>query len=126
MPPLENYRTIDGRYTDPVTEGDFGNTNADVNRTPDVDAVKNEVGEYRVNVYDQKGQPVEGVVIQLCDDVTCAFQTTDANGIATFVDKEQKVYDVHVLAVPEGYAEDTSAYKTLDTFSDVNVFLVSK
>ena len=29
MPPLANYRTIDGRYTDPVTEGDFGNTNAD-------------------------------------------------------------------------------------------------
>jgi len=28
--------------------------------------------------------------------------------------------------VPEGYAEDTSAYKTLDTFSDVNVFLVAK
>lgn len=97
-----------------------------VNRTPDVDAAKNEAGEYRVVVYDQKGQPVEGAVIQLCDDVSCAFQKTDANGTATFADKEQKAYDIHVLAVPEGYAEDTNAYKTLDTFSDVNIFLVAK
>ena len=97
-----------------------------VNQTPDVDAAKNEAGEYRVVVYDQKGQPVEGAVIQLCDDVSCAFQKTDANGTATFADKEQKVYDIHVLAVPEGYAEDTNAYKTLDTFSDVNIFLVAK
>ena len=68
-------------------------------------------------------KPVEGAVIQLCDDVSCAFQKTDANGTATFADKEQKVYDIHVLAVPEGYAEDTSAYKTLDTYSDMDIFI---
>ena len=77
----------------------------------------------RYIVYDMDGNPVEGAVIQLCDEVTCAFQPTDASGIATFSVEEQKVYDIHVLMAPEGYAPDDSVYKTLDTYSDVNIFL---
>ncbi len=89
----------------------------------DAGAVKNDSGEYRVTVYDMDGNPVEGAIIQLCDDVTCAFQPTDAEGTAVFSTGEQKVYDVHVLMVPEGYAPDEGEYKTLDSFSDVNIFL---
>lgn len=94
-----------------------------VDTVPDAGAVKNDSGEYHVIVYDMDGNPVEGAVIQLCDEVTCAFQSTDANGVATFNVEEQKAYDVHVLMAPEGYAADDIVYKTLDTFSDVNVFL---
>ena len=47
---------------------------------------------------------------------------TDAEGVAVF-SVEQKIYDVHVLMVPEGYAQDEGEYKTLDTYSDVNIFL---
>ena len=36
---------------------------------------------------------------------------------------EEKAYDVHVLMPPEGYAADDGVYKTLDTYSDVNIFL---
>lgn len=86
-------------------------------------AVKNDNGEYHVIVYDMDGNPVEGAVIQLCDETTCAFQPTDANGVATFAVEVQKVYDVHVLMAPEGYAPDDGVYKTLDTYSDVNIFL---
>jgi len=89
----------------------------------DAGSIKNDAGEYRVMVYDMDGNPVEGVIIQLCDDVTCAFQPTDADGIAVFSVEEQKVYDIHVLMAPEGYAPDEGEYKTLDTFSDVNIFL---
>ena len=89
----------------------------------DAGAAKNDSGAYRVVVYDGEGNPVEGVLIQFCDDVTCAFQPTDAEGVATFSVGEQKVYDVHVLAAPEDYAPDEAIYKTLDTFSDVNIFL---
>ena len=85
--------------------------------------VKNDSGDYRVIVYNMKGEPVEGAVIQLCDDVTCTFQVTDADGVAVFPVENQKVYDVHVLTVPEGYAPDEGEYKTLDTYSDVNIFL---
>ena len=84
--------------------------------------VKNDMGKYRIIVYDMKGNPVEGAIIQLCDDVTCAFQPTDADGVAVF-SVEQKVYDVHVLMAPEGYAPDNGVYKTLETYSDVNIFL---
>ena len=36
---------------------------------------------------------------------------------------EQKVYDIHVLQVPEGYREDTQSYKTLEAYSNVDIFL---
>ena len=64
-----------------------------------------------------------GAIIQLCDETTCAFQPTNADGIATFSTEEQKVYDMHVLKVPEGYAPDQGEYKTMETYSDVSVFL---
>ena len=86
-------------------------------------AVKNDSGAYRVIVYDTEGHPVEGAIIQLCDETTCAFQPTNADGIATFSTEEQKVYDMHVLKVPEGYAPDQGEYKTMETYSDVSVFL---
>jgi len=86
-------------------------------------AIKNDSGEYHVIVYDMDGNPVEGAVIQLCDETTCAFQPTDANGVATFSVEAQKAYDIHVLMAPEGYAPDDGVYKTLDTYSDVNIFL---
>ena len=90
---------------------------------PDAGAVKNDSGDYRVIVSDPEGNPVEGAVIQFCDDVTCAFQTTGADGVASFAVEQQKVYEVHVLMAPEGYAPDDGVYKTLDTYSDVNIFL---
>jgi len=94
-----------------------------VDAVTDAGAAKNDRGEYRVIVYDLDGNPVEGALIQLCDDVTCAFQPTDAEGIATFSVEEQKAYDIHVLMVPEDFAPDEGEYKTLDTYSDVNIFL---
>lgn len=95
----------------------------EVDLPTDAGSIRNDAGEYRVIVYDMDGNPVEGAVIQLCDDVTCAFQLTDAEGIAVFNVEEQKVYDIHVLMAPEGCAPDEGEYKTLDTFSDVNIFL---
>ena len=94
-----------------------------VDTATDAGAVKNDSGEYRVIVYDLEGNPVEGAVIQLCDDVTCAFQPTDVSGVAVFSVAEEKAYDVHVLMAPEGYAPDEGEYKTLETYSDVNIFL---
>ena len=89
----------------------------------DAGAVENGGGTYRVIVCDQDGNPVEGAVIQLCDDVTCSFQPTDADGIATFAVEEQKVYEAHVLQAPEGYAGTEDVYNTLETFSDVRIIL---
>ena len=86
-------------------------------------AVKNDSGKYHVIVLDADSQPVEGAVIQLCDETTCSFQPTGADGVATFAVTEQKVYEVHVLMAPEGFKPDPEVYKTLDTFSDVRIVL---
>ena len=94
-----------------------------IEAAPKAGASANDTGTYRVIVYDKEGNPIEGVVVQFCDDSTCSFEMTDANGIATFSDKEQKVWTVHLPVAPEGYLPDEGEYKTLDTFSDVNIFL---
>ena len=86
-------------------------------------ATENDVGAYRVIVSERNGDPVEGAVIQFCDDTTCAFLPTDAQGIATFGAEEQKVYEVHVLQAPEGYAGTDGIYHTLAAFSDVCIVL---
>ena len=86
-------------------------------------AVENTENKYRVIVRDDEGNPVEGAFIQLCDDVSCQFQKTDADGVASFETDEQKAYEVHVRQAPEGYAPDENVYKTLETYSDVNISL---
>lgn len=94
-----------------------------VNTVPDASVKANDSGKYRVIVCDQEGNPVEGAVIQFCDDTTCTFQTTDSEGVVVFENMEQKIWDIHVLMAPEGYEPDESEYKTLDTYSDVNIIL---
>ena len=94
-----------------------------VDPSPETGSTKNESNEYRVIVYDTEGNPVKGVVVQLCDESTCSFQKTKADGMATFQVEAPKVYDVHVAKVPEGYQSGDETYQTLDTFSDVNIFI---
>ena len=94
-----------------------------INNAPETGSAKNESGEYRVIVYDTEGNPVKGVIVQLCDESTCSFQKTKADGIATFQVDAPKVYDVHVGKVPAGYVSSDETYRTQDTFSDVNIFI---
>ena len=86
-------------------------------------AVVNGDNKYCVYVYDTDGNPVEGAFIQFCDDATCAFQPTDANGLAEFRVDVEKVYEVHVIQAPEGFRQDERSYETLDSYCDVNIFL---
>jgi hypothetical protein len=79
-------------------------------------------GEYRIIVTDGE-KPVPGVAVQFCDDTTCQVQMTDENGVATFRPEKPNDYDVHILKVPDGYAEDTQSYKTEDTWSELTITL---
>jgi len=94
-----------------------------VNVVPDNSGFATGDNKYTVTVYDPDGKPVEGVMIQFCDDQVCTFQPTDAEGVALFRVSEQKVYDIHVLQVPEGFRDDTQSYKTLEEYSNVDIFL---
>ena len=89
----------------------------------DAGSTANDEGKYRVIVYDEEGNPVEGAFVQMCDEQSCSFQVTNQDGIAEFTPAEQKVYDVHLQAVPDGFAPDEGEYHTLETYSDVNIFL---
>ena len=94
-----------------------------IEKSPETGSTANGSGEYRVIVYDTEGNPVKGVIVQLCDESTCSFQKTKEDGVATFQVEAPKVYDVHVGKVPEGYVSSDETCKTLDTYCDVNIFI---
>lgn len=57
---------------------------------------------YAVTVTDEAGQPISGVMLQLCSDV-CMLGTTNEAGEAWFhVDPAD--YKVSITAMPQGYA----------------------
>ncbi|MBO6133894.1 MAG: TlpA family protein disulfide reductase [Lachnospiraceae bacterium] len=82
----------------------------------------NGLKEYRVYVADDAGDPVEGAVIQFCDDSSCRIATTNAEGLAVLEEKEAE-YTVHVLKVPSGYKKSATEYELLKTYSDLHIQL---
>ena len=78
---------------------------------------------YRVIVQDESGAGVKGAKVQFCSDVQCTLGETDENGIASFKDFDEGSYTVHVLTVPEGFAEDKSEYEAPKTYGDVTITL---
>ncbi len=77
---------------------------------------------YTIIVLDEAGNPVQGAAVQFCSDEQCLFQKTGADGIATFTEPEGK-YTVHMLKVPEGYAEDKTEYDVPETYGTVTITL---
>ena len=79
---------------------------------------------YRVYVKDENDQPLEEAVVQFCDETTCRFGETDADGCAEFDVTEEKVYDVHIMEAPDGYAYDEEEiFNTDETASDMTIVL---
>ncbi|MBQ9785149.1 MAG: hypothetical protein IJW29_06580 [Clostridia bacterium] len=69
---------------------------------------------YTVKFVDQNGTPVQGVRVQFCVNETCtpmmAFPS-GADGIITITHMAENAYDVKILSLPSGYAEDTAYYQ---------------
>ena len=61
---------------------------------------------YTVTYLDQNGDPVPGVMCQVCDESTCQVFVSDAGGVCQFT-LPAKAYEIHTLKVPEGYEGDT-------------------
>ena len=78
---------------------------------------------YRVIVNDESGTGVQGVTVQFCSDQICLKGETDANGMAVFEDQEEGSYTVHVLSVPDGFAEDSNEYDAPETYGDLTITL---
>ena len=77
---------------------------------------------YDVHVKDADG-PLSGVMIQICDDKTCNFGPTGADGTAHFDLPGGVEYEVHVLVAPDGYAEDETVYHVSDESREVTIEL---
>ena len=56
---------------------------------------------YTVKVVDEGGNPVEGAMVQLCDE-SCYPNVTNAEGVATYALVEAN-YKASFLKIPEGY-----------------------
>ena len=64
-------------------------------------------GVYTVIYVDQNGDPVPGVMCQVCDAESCRVFVSDDSGICQF-DLPAGSYEIHTLAVPAGYEGDTT------------------
>ena len=58
--------------------------------------------KFEVTVIDVDGNPVKGVMVQLCKD-TCVPAMTDENGVAIFSEEITDGYKLSVMSCPEGY-----------------------
>lgn len=77
---------------------------------------------YIALVVDENNAPVAGVGVQLCSDKMCFMEETNSEGIAEFQVDEGE-YTLHVLKVPDGFAEDSTEYEVPQKFSVVNIVL---
>ena len=93
------------------TGTDEPETEAGSSDTQDADGSAAQIDDsmYQVRVTDGEN-PVEGVMIQFCDASTCSMAETDTEGVAKFDMPEGTDYEVHVLAVPDGYQDDEEVY----------------
>lgn len=55
-----------------------------------------------VTVRDENGNPIQGVMLQICKD-TCIPMVTDENGVASFNIEVTAEHKLSVLSCPEGY-----------------------
>lgn len=58
--------------------------------------------KFEVKVVDAEGNPVEGVMLQICKD-SCIPAKTDTNGVATFNIEVTSEHKLSVLSCPAGY-----------------------
>lgn len=66
------------------------------------DTSSEEATVFEVKVVDDMGNPVEGVMLQICKD-SCIPAKTDANGIAKFNIEITDEHKLSVLSCPTGY-----------------------
>lgn len=80
---------------------------------------------YTIKYIDQNGDPVPGVMVQICDAATCQVYTTNEEGMAYFVG-EPFAWEIHTLKVPAGYEGDTNTVTLAPVEGGELAFTVTK
>lgn len=67
---------------------------------------------YKVTVVDEAGNPMQGVMVQICKD-SCMPALTNADGVAEFTVADEEGYKISFSKIPDGYesaSEETEFY----------------
>ena len=78
---------------------------------------------YQLVFKDENGEPVEGVIANVCDDEACTPMTSGEDGVIEFV-YPSFAYHIQVIKVPDGYEYDTSEESYLEEAGGVTEFTV--
>ena len=76
---------------------------------------------YIVMVTDPEGTPVEGAFVQMCSDMQCMMQKTDATGCAV-VKQDPGKYTVHILKAA-GYVVPKEEFAVPEQYGVMNIVL---
>ena len=90
-----------------------------------IEALEEGSSLYYLAFVDQNGDPVEGVMANVCDDSACTPMQSDANGVVTFA-YPSFAYHIQVIKIPDGYEYDLSTETYLDAMGGVTEFVVTK
>ncbi len=80
---------------------------------------------YTIKYVDQDGNPVAGVMCQVCDAETCQVYTSDENGVVAF-QSYPYAWEIHTLKVPAGYEGDTETVTLAPAEGGELVFTLTK
>lgn len=72
---------------------------------------------YLIRITDTDGNPVPGVMVQVCSETLCNVYVSDENGQCAFV-LEPDNWEMHLLVLPEGYSGDTESVMELDPLGE--------
>ncbi len=100
-----------------ITEWDYADA-------PSTISVEGNV-RYTFRFQDEAGNPVGGVIANVCTETTCTPYTATEAGIISF-EAAPEAYDVHIIKVPGGYAYDDSQNYVTDIGGGEAVFTLTK
>ena len=83
------------------------------------------MAQYKVTVTDEEGNPVVGVMVQVCTDTSClAPVKTDDTGVAVFAPAAIDAYHANFLpAVPEGYEAEAEVFYFAEGETELTITL---
>jgi hypothetical protein len=77
---------------------------------------------YVIRFTDADGNPVPGVMANVCDETACTMLTADDEGVARF-SGEEKEWGVQILKVPEGFTFDSGEKTPLNAEGETVIVL---
>jgi len=83
--------------------------------------------QYKVRVVDEKGNPIVGVMVQVCTEETCLMPVkTDEAGVATFAPAEPGEYHANFLPkIPAGYEADAEVFYFAEGETELTITLTT-